>query len=258
MRQLKQPGFVRVPWRLSLGLQVAKTIHNREIQPLLSPINVNTKQHPQLSCEGALVAKYNAQAWWIEESRNQWKTTQLVPIRWTPKHQELYDGLIQQIMPLLVKGRMLEVLPSHSFSNSPTSWKTTSGSGVSIFSSIYTDFRTAINQYNVLESALAEAGLQQSVQLISATLNKHGHLQAKVLKNTEYNPFNTTNATSTGIKRAGIGEHCIGLLQKSLHDPGGISGGVALRALGLARACGISELDLFDFLEIIANASVYK
>ena len=67
------------------------------------------------------------------------------------------------------------------------------------------------------------------------------------------NPF----LSSKKMKKADIGRHASGILEKSRRSPG-MAGVVLLRVLALAQVCGLSEVSLADLIDMMAHACLYE
>lgn len=177
-------------------------------------------------------------------------------------------GQMQDLMPVHIRnGFVRPLFQADSPGSVPVGWKTASGVGVDVFYQIYPDIQVAIDRLGCESDTLANAGLHQPVTLHfdsdarDPTVRQRvgsgwpAKLQDQVLQDPDCNPLRRQKSHS--MAKSAIGHHCVGILAKSKKSPK-FAGAVILRVLGLARACGIHELSVADFLEIMANASVYE
>ncbi|KAK2758022.1 hypothetical protein FQN54_004428 [Arachnomyces sp. PD_36] len=197
----------------------------------------------------------------------------------SPKHRALktFVSDLKETIPFFVKKGYLEPLPSSS--GVATEWKTTPGKGVSIFYTIYPDIKQAVDEEfghahgaGAKNTTLAEAGLLRDVKLnlslaspskekeTGAVRRRVGeewpeYIKQKILQSEDFNPFKSQKHSSIGYTY--VLDHCVGLMAKSRRAPQR-SGAVIMRILGLARACGIYELSVGEFAEMMASATVYE
>ncbi|KAF9894443.1 hypothetical protein FE257_007946 [Aspergillus nanangensis] len=158
------------------------------------------------------------------------------------------------------------ILPRSYSTHSAIGWRTKPGKSVGIFYQMYPDIAAAIEQSGFRDSIVAEAGLDRPVALNLNSTRKDAtvkqrigtgwppRLRDKVLRNADTNPFFDGSVTRD---KKDIGRNCAEVLNNSTRAQG-FAGAVVIRVLGLARVCGVYELSMADFLEMMANACLYE